>query len=305
MDHYLQYMREPGQADVDDSPLYMFDGNFASRAGSAAMGDDYRVPGYFREDLFSLVGHDRRPPYRWLVFGPARTGASLHVDPLGTSAWNTVLYGTKRWVLFPPHIKKARLKPRGYGESAKWFAEVLPKLAEDPELAAVRVDCIQRAGDTLFVPGGWWHAALNLETTCAVTQNYACKANLARVWRHTRLARPKMSARWLAALRASRAELGDLIDRVEFAAKRGRLCEDEGDCTDHSIYSSPSSSSSSSSDSDGPSSSSESSSTSSSEEASSGSEGGGMQAVKLPPGLQLPGMGPLSVPRRHFSQDGA
>jgi len=216
-----------------------------------------------------------------------------------------VLYGTKRWVLFPPHIKKARLKPRGYGESAKWFAEVLPKLAEDPELAAVRVDCIQRAGDTLFVPGGWWHAALNLETTCAVTQNYACKANLARVWRHTRLARPKMSARWLAALRASRAELGDLIDRVEFAAKRGRLCEDEGDCTDHSIYSSPSSSSSSSSDSDGPSSSSESSSTSSSEGASSGSEGGGMQAAKLPPGLQLPGMGPLSVPRRHFSQDGA
>lgn len=62
--HFLRYLSDEKHAPSDDSPLYVFDGTFADRAGSKSMAGDYQVPPLWQEDLFQHVGERRRPPYR-------------------------------------------------------------------------------------------------------------------------------------------------------------------------------------------------------------------------------------------------
>ena len=58
--YFLRYL----QNNTDDSPLYIFDSNYDNDTVSKSLLQDYVVPPYFPDDLFSLVGERRRPPYR-------------------------------------------------------------------------------------------------------------------------------------------------------------------------------------------------------------------------------------------------
>lgn len=135
--HYLMYITDKEHGELDDSPLYIFDGTFTDKKGSksltmvcsavlcaeiygslsvvvhpvpkqlhAAVMQDYSIPELWREDLFQHAGEDKRPPYRWFVMGPPRSGSGLHIDPLSTHAWNALVHGHKRWALFPPGTDK-------------------------------------------------------------------------------------------------------------------------------------------------------------------------------------------------------
>ncbi|KAF2070518.1 hypothetical protein CYY_008166 [Polysphondylium violaceum] len=170
---YVDYMK----AQNDEEPLYVFDEAFGEKAEE--MLTDYSVPKYFPEDLFEVSGKER-PHFRWIVIGPPRSGAPWHIDPAGTSAWNSLLTGRKRWLMYPPSftpigvgIDDVEEKFYGSPPSLLWLLEVYPYLPPDQR----PIECIQEPGETIFVPGGWWHMVLNMEESIAVTQNFCNSQN--------------------------------------------------------------------------------------------------------------------------------
>mmetsp|Transcript_57384 Transcript_57384/g.134565 ORF Transcript_57384/g.134565 Transcript_57384/m.134565 type:complete len:425 (-) Transcript_57384:11-1285(-) len=184
----------------DDSPIYLFDNRFG---GQGCLLQEYSPPPHFPDDYMAIAGEDSRPPYRWIALGPRRSGTVMHQDPLDTSAWNTLICGRKRWLVFPPNtprsIAKASsvMKAEDDNEAINHFLDLLPRLRAQGVKA---VEFVQYPGDTVFIPGGWWHCVVNLDDTVAVTQNYCGRCNFAKVWRSTREERPCWSHKWLAAM---------------------------------------------------------------------------------------------------------
>ncbi|ERN14745.1 F-box protein At1g78280 [Amborella trichopoda] len=174
---YISYMK----SQHDEDPLYIFDEKFVEVAPGLLK--DYAVPHLFEEDLFDVLDISERPSFRWLIIGPERSGASWHVDPALTSAWNTLLVGRKRWALYPPGKVPVGVTVNVSEEdgdiniecpsSLQWWLDIYPLLADEDK----PLECTQLPGETIFVPSGWWHCVLNLETSIAVTQNFVNTKN--------------------------------------------------------------------------------------------------------------------------------
>ena len=174
---YLRYMTQCSE----ESPLYLFD-----KQSLADYNADYTVPDYFSLDLFSILG-DKRPDYRWLIVGPKRSGSTFHKDPNSTSAWNAVIKGSKKWILFPPNKIPPGVYPtKDEGEVTapvnlvEWYLNYYSLIHEDPD-SCKPIEGVCNEGELIFIPRGWWHSVINLENTLAITQNFVSEENLIQV----------------------------------------------------------------------------------------------------------------------------
>lgn len=173
-------------------PLYIFDSTFDFDCPELL--HDYNVAECFTNDLISNLPEDLRPNYRWLLIGSPGSGSKLHVDPLSTCAWNALVFGRKKWIIFlsshktyQPNDEKKRfveyaLKSHSTMTLKQWFekwapftnlpCEQEPVSSDNSEEDGVQIYAFyQYPGDTVFVPRGWMHAVLNEEMSIGVTHN--------------------------------------------------------------------------------------------------------------------------------------
>ncbi|CCI45803.1 unnamed protein product [Albugo candida] len=183
IENYLKYCRTLR----DDQPLCIFDKDFAAKIPSLAL--DYDVPQYFQHDLGALLGQEFRPDYRWLIIGPERSGSTFHIDPNATNAWNAVIKGAKKWILFPPKCTPPGVFPSEDQSVVstpislmEWFLTFYAEIGKLPPHQRP-LEGICRAGEVVYVPHGWWHLVLNIEESIAITQNFISVGNVKSVLR--------------------------------------------------------------------------------------------------------------------------
>jgi len=201
---FLNYSSGEGVDPAEDPP-YTFGGIDPEETG---MIDDFRVgdyvwgafawypyrPGAARAKQVPAATLKQRKRRTWFFAGRKGTGAQMHAH---TPAFNSVVYGEKKWVLAPPGVswalpsavgQAARARPAGCrggdcrGEtssaavgpggaagresSARWLVKHRAGASGATDHALL--ECTVHAGETLYIPDLWNHATINTKEVVGI-----------------------------------------------------------------------------------------------------------------------------------------
>jgi hypothetical protein len=101
------------------------------------------------------------PTPQFYLGGPG-SGSPLHIHK---DAFNTLMYGKKRWFLISPASALYSTVP-----ISTW---VVNTSLDGPKAPKGLQMCTQNAGDVLYIPHGWAHGVLNLETSVGVAVEFS------------------------------------------------------------------------------------------------------------------------------------
>ena len=148
------------------------------------LGKDFRVPIFF-QDWDNKENEEKGISWHMLSLGPSRTGLPFHVHG---ETWLALVYGQKRWFLYPPgtgmppELEKS-FNPLRTVEA--WFQDIYHQMSDydipptstwvgmgsknknmdnstDYSKGFKPMECIQQAGDILYLPAGWSHLTMNI-----------------------------------------------------------------------------------------------------------------------------------------------
>ena len=181
---------------------------------------------YIRSECNQTIGKPQWH-HKWILIAGEGTSSAWHIDQFNTTAWNTVLHGRKKWLLYPPSDAPPGMRdylnsngaPKAtdmntydyYGQHRSPWGDEMPwsltgsKLAkqhasyfhrvQEKKLPENMLQCMLRANETLILPSGWWHAVLNTHASIAVTENLMSRSSFVRVLKELR-ARPVGTVPW-------------------------------------------------------------------------------------------------------------
>ena len=151
-----------------DAPLshlsdvtYQFDRDFL-QASAPELSEDFVTP-----DHFTNNSADAQVDSLFFLGAPG-SGVGFHRHG---EAWNAVVFGRKRWFLYPPTTQSSLLgidfdlDLDGLG----WYRRYLPLLEGTP---LAPLECITGPGEVLYLPGDWYHATLNVADTIGIAVNH-------------------------------------------------------------------------------------------------------------------------------------
>jgi hypothetical protein len=100
------------------------------------------------------------PPddYRFTYVGPKGTFTPLHRDVYGSYSWSSNILGRKRWWLIPPEYTDIFRIRQGNEDMVFDIRDLSEEIWKGRVMVAE-----QEAGETIFVPSGWYHQVENLD----------------------------------------------------------------------------------------------------------------------------------------------
>ncbi|KAJ2652741.1 hypothetical protein IWW40_000852 [Coemansia sp. RSA 1250] len=118
---------------------------------------------------------EQHDDYRFCYLGGHGTWTPFHEDVYRSYSWSANICGKKRWILVPPGQNHLFTDSVG-----NWVYNLNQyDKAQFPQLHKLRrIEFIQREGETVFVPSGWWHQVENIGNTISINHNWANEFNL-------------------------------------------------------------------------------------------------------------------------------
>ena len=129
--------------------------------------------GFFKQAAVLLDTYQPHPLFHWhttdaqygtsdgmtYALGPTGSGINFHYHKDG---WNEVLFGRKRWFLYPPTVGAP---PGGYNQfepALRWYEETYGTLAEEE----LPFECVQYPGEVFYVPEDWSAPRIKTHRRC-------------------------------------------------------------------------------------------------------------------------------------------
>ncbi|XP_022805964.1 F-box protein At1g78280-like [Stylophora pistillata] len=137
----------------------------------------------FSKDFFEeVVDEDIRPPQLSFEMAPTRSGFHWRVEALNASLWSALIQGKKLWGLYPPskyyvpgvNHNNHRTQTSQQSESFTWWIYTRPELQDDHKPQ----ECVQEAGEILYIPSGWWWSNVNVDDTITIQKSICDQTNI-------------------------------------------------------------------------------------------------------------------------------